>query len=170
MPEPWLRGSLVDVPAVARATLHALQLAEEDVTRWCADLTDIELNREPLGLPALVFHIRHLSRSLDRLLTYAEGHQLSVVQMAALGTEHTADIPSSVVLTEFSMSLAEAAQRVRALSTLNLEEPRYVGRKQLPTSLGGLLVHIADHTQRHVGEIITTVKVLKALRQPNART
>jgi hypothetical protein len=37
----------------------------------------------------------------------------------------------------------------------------------LPTSIGGALIHVADHTQRHVGQVVTTAKVLKALRAPN---
>jgi hypothetical protein len=53
---------------------------------------------------------------------------------------------------------------VQELGAVNLEQPRRVGRKQLPTSVGGLLVHVADHTQRHVGQAITTAKVVIGLR------
>ena len=44
MPEPWLRGTLVDVPVLTRAVLHALELAGEDIDQWCSGLTDDELN------------------------------------------------------------------------------------------------------------------------------
>jgi hypothetical protein len=30
-------------------------------------------------------------------------------------------------------------------------------------SIGGALIHVADHTQRHVGQVVTTTKVLRAL-------
>jgi len=71
--EPWLRGTRAEVPAVQRAVLHSLQLAEEDLTRWCADLTTEELNARPAGMASAAFHIRHIARSIDRLLTYSEG-------------------------------------------------------------------------------------------------
>jgi uncharacterized damage-inducible protein DinB len=53
---------------------------------------------------------------------------------------------------------------VRILATADLNLFRGVGRKQLPTSIGGALIHVADHTQRHAGQVVTTAKVLKALR------
>jgi len=34
----------------------------------------------------------------------------------------------------------------------------------LPTTVGGLLVHVADHTQRHVGQAVTTAKIVVAQR------
>ena len=71
--EPWLRGAETDVPAIARAVLHALQLADEDLRKWCGSLSDAEMNTRPAGAAPVAFHIRHLARSLDRLLTYAEG-------------------------------------------------------------------------------------------------
>ena len=76
-PEPWLRGTLREVPAVARAVLHALQLAEEDLEKWCGALSDAQLNARPGGVAPVAFQIRHIARSVDRLLTYAEGRQLS---------------------------------------------------------------------------------------------
>ena len=86
-PEPWLRGTLTEVPAVQRAVLHALELAREDLERWCEGLSDPELNARPGGIPPVAFHLRHITRSADRLLTYAEGGQLSPDQIAAMKTE-----------------------------------------------------------------------------------
>ena len=87
-PEPWLRGTLGEVPAVPRAVLHALELAKEDIQRWCGHLSDDQLNARPGGIAPVVFHVRHIARSLDRLLTYAEGGQLSAEQLAALKAEN----------------------------------------------------------------------------------
>src|SRR5271163_1289640 len=87
LPEPWLRGTLTDVAAVPRAVLHALELADEDLRRWCGDLSGEELNARPDGLASVAFHIRHIARSIDRLLSYAEGKQLNEEQLAALKTE-----------------------------------------------------------------------------------
>ncbi len=162
--EPWLRRSLTEVGAVHRGVLHALELAEEDVARWCGSLTDAELNERPLGLPPVAFHLRHIARSLDRLLTYAEGGQLSVEQITGLKGEMEEGATREAVFGEFGWGIESSGRRVRELVAVDLEQPRGVGRKQLPTSVGGLLVHVADHTQRHVGQAITTAKVLLARR------
>jgi len=161
-PEPWLRGALWEVPAVHRAVLHALQLAEEDLTHWCADLTAEELNARPAGMASAAFHIRHIARSIDRLLTYSEGRQLTEVQMASLRTEMNPDATPENVFAELRDALELARNRLRALVGADLETNRMVGRQALPTTLGGLLVHVADHTQRHVGQAITTAKFVRA--------
>lgn len=162
--EPWLRGTYADVPAVARAVLHALDLALDDLTKWTEGLTDAEVHAQPLGLPSVAFHLRHIARSTDRLLSYAEGKQLSIDQLTALKAEQGGEEPLAALLAEVEASFSNTAARIRALSTANFETPRGVGRKQLPTSIGGALVHVADHTQRHVGQVVTTAKVLEALR------
>jgi len=167
--EPWLRGTEFDVPAVARAVVHALQLAEEDLLRWCNGLSDDELNQRPYGVAPVAFHLRHVARSVDRLLTYAEGQTLSEQQLERLSTELDIGAKGAELFTELSAVLADAAARVRALARTNLEEARTVGKKHLPTTVGGLLVHIADHTQRHVGQAISTAKVLVGMR-PEARS
>jgi uncharacterized damage-inducible protein DinB len=165
--EPWLRGSHSDVPAVARAVLHALDLAREDLTRWTEGLTGAEVHSQPFSLTSVAFHLRHIARSVDRILTYAEGGQLSTEQLAALkaeqGTEGDRE-PLASLLAEVESSFAHAAGRICALSAADFDAPRAVGRKQLPTSVGGALIHVADHTQRHVGQVVTTAKVLRALR------
>jgi uncharacterized damage-inducible protein DinB len=167
-PEPWLRGTLTEVSAVPRAVLHALELAGEDLKKWCSALTDAELNAEPHGLPSVAFQFRHIARSIDRLLTYAEGNGLCAEQLEALRQESQPDASSQAVFDELSATLIGGAQRVRALAESDLEQPRSVGQKALPTTLGGLLVHVADHTQRHVGQAIATVKILLAERQRQA--
>jgi uncharacterized damage-inducible protein DinB len=160
--EPWLRGTETDVPAVARAVLHALQLATEDIQKWCGQLSDDELNDRPAQLAPVAFHIRHIARSVDRLLTYAEGRDLTDNQLAQLKTELDPGATAKELLSEFDNALTDAARRVRSLAKTNLEEARTVGKKRLPTTVGGLLVHVADHTQRHVGQAITTAKLLRA--------
>jgi uncharacterized damage-inducible protein DinB len=162
--EPWLRGTHTDVPAVGRAVLHALDLALDDLTKWTEGLTDAEVHALPLGLPAVAFHLRHIARSTDRLLSYAEGNQLSAEQLTALKAEQNGEETLAVLLAEVEVSFSNAAGRVRVLATADFDTFRGVGRKQLPTSIGGALVHVADHTQRHVGQVVTTAKVLKSLR------
>lgn len=170
--EPWLRGTHTDVPAAGRAVLHALELALEDLTKWTAGLTDAEVHSQPLGLTPIADHLRHIARSTDRILTYAEGGQITVAQLTALraekgGAEQGGEGKQETLaelLAEVEASFSDAAERIRVLAAADLDTPRAVGRKQLPTSLGGALIHVADHTQRHIGQVVTTAKVLKALR------
>lgn len=163
--EPWLRGTLMEVDAVPRAVLHALEFAREDVERWSADLSDAELEAEPLGLPAVGRQMRHIVRSLDRLLSYAEGRQLSIEQLEALKTEASASASRKALFAEFESGIASAEERVRTFRQESYGESRGVGRKMLPTTVAGLLVHCADHTQRHVGQLVTTAKVVGGMRR-----
>jgi len=162
--EPWLRGTYSDVPAVGRAVLHALDLALDDITKWTEGLTDAEVHEKPLGLTPVAFHLRHIARSTDRILTYAEGGQLTAEQLASMKAEMNGEESLAELLGEVEASLSNAAGRVRTLASADFNLPRGVGRKQLPTSLGGALIHVADHTQRHVGQVVTTAKVLRATR------
>src|SRR5215470_15739034 len=159
--EPWLRGTLTEVPAVGRAVLHALQLAEEDLVKWCGALSEQQLNARPVGVASVAFQLRHIARSIDRLLTYAEGQQLNEQQMAALRTEMEAGATREEIFHELHAAMEKARARIRAVASDDPGRARAVGARKLPTTLGGLLVHIADHTQRHVGQAITTAKVVR---------
>ena len=165
MVEPWLRGTLTEVDAVRRGVLHALELAREDIERWSADLTDEELEARPFGLPSVGFQMRHIVGSLDRLLTYAEGNQLSEEQLVSLKSETESSGRREDLFAEFERGIESSMQRVRAIAPTGYEEARGVGRKMMPTSVGGLLVHCADHTQRHVGQAVTTAKVVTQVRR-----
>jgi uncharacterized damage-inducible protein DinB len=162
--EPWLRGTHRGLDAVVRQFVHSMEQTEEDADRWCAGLSDEEMNERPMGLPPVAFHLRHMARSLDRLLSYAEGTQLDETQRTALRTEMDAGATTAGVLHELRTALAESKRRAQAFSPEQYNGERGVGRKMLPTSVGGLLVHCAEHTQRHLGQAITTAKVLMAMR------
>jgi uncharacterized damage-inducible protein DinB len=125
-------------------------------------LSDEQINARPGGSPAVAFHLRHVARSLDRLLTYAEGRALSEEQQAAMKTELDPGAKRGALFSELNSALAKSMIRVRAFDVSVLEQIRAVGRKQLPTTVAGLLVHVADHTQRHVGQAVTTAKVVLA--------
>lgn len=163
--EPWLRGTLTEVPAEQRAILHALELAREDVAHWCGPLTEEELHARPHGLASVAFHLRHIAGSLDRLLTYAEGNSLNSAQLKRLAAEMLPEGGKEEILKEFERGLRFASERIRAIDVTIWPESRAVGRKKLPTTVAGLLIHCADHTQRHVGQAITSAKVLLALQE-----
>ena len=160
--EPWLRGTLQEIPAVHRAVLHSFEMAEQDLSRWCGELSLGEWTMRPGGVPDVAFHVRHIARSVDRLLTYAEGGSLTEEQTAKLKAEGAQGMAIDMELAQLRSALENGARRVRALIGEDLEAARAVGRELLPTSLGGLLVHVAEHTQRHVGQAITTAKLVRA--------
>jgi uncharacterized damage-inducible protein DinB len=43
-----------------------------------------------------------------------------------------------------------------------LTEQRLVGRARIASTVIGLLVHAAEHTTRHTGQLVVTVKVLQS--------
>jgi uncharacterized damage-inducible protein DinB len=162
--EPWLRGTHSEIPPVPRAVLHALELAEEDLTYWCGELSEQELLAMPSGLPSIAFHLRHIAGSLDRLLTYAEGRELNEQQLLALSREAEPRCSKAEIFSQLSAAITNSSARILKVGETpdTLDLPRTVGRKNLPTTMAGLLVHIADHTQRHVGQAITTARMLAA--------
>jgi uncharacterized damage-inducible protein DinB len=113
---------------------------------------------QPHGLASVGFHIRHIAGSIDRLMAYARGEQLTREQMAYLKSEAE---PVPDVVAWFHTQLDGFGAQVRSLDTSTLADERKVGRKELPTTVGGLLVHIAEHTQRHLGQAIVTAKLVK---------
>jgi uncharacterized damage-inducible protein DinB len=161
--EPWLSGTHTEIPAVVRAVVHALELSSEDIERWCAPLNDAALNarlaQDPNRIAPVAFHVRHIVRSLDRLLTYAEDRQLGPDQLAALKSELDPGATHEALFSEFRHGIDDSIRRVRAFAGADLDQPRTVGRKALPTTVGGLLVHCADHTQRHTGQAIVTARL-----------
>jgi hypothetical protein len=165
LPEPWLRGTHAELPATTRAVVHALELAGEDLHHWCEGLQDQELVTSPDGLPPVSFQLRHIARSLDRLLTYAEGRTLSESQLSALKTESDLQATGADLFAELDHALALSIDRVCAFHPSQFDHPCPVGRQALESTVGGLLIHVADHTQRHVGQAVTTAKVLLARRE-----
>ena len=162
--EPWLRGTHTNVPVVLRAVLYSFELALDDARKWTETLTDIEIHAQPFGLMSVAAQLKHIAGSVDRLLTYAEERQLSEEQLRALKTEQSGAETLQQLLEELRSALDQAIPRILALAPGDLNADRKVGRKNLPTTLGGTLIHLAEHTQRHVGQLVTTAKIVKAFR------
>jgi uncharacterized damage-inducible protein DinB len=164
LPEPWLRGTLTDLPVLQRAVLHSLQMAQEDTSKWCGTLDEREIHARPFGLPSVAFQLRHIARSLDRFCCYAEGVPLNEQQLAVLASEMENDGTRESIFSELGAGLENTRRRLEVIVRQPLDTPIAIGRKRLPTTLAGLLVHAAEHTQRHVGQAITTTKVILAER------
>jgi uncharacterized damage-inducible protein DinB len=162
--EPWMRATHAELDVVRRAVVHAIELAVEDMDRWCASLSAAEMFQQPsASVPSVAFQLRHMARSSDRLLTYTEGRALSAEQLSKLDTEAAPDT-AAAVLKEFHAGMKSAMMRVEAFEPAQYELARGVGRAKLPSTVGALLIHLAEHLQRHVGQAITTAKVISAQR------
>jgi hypothetical protein len=159
-PEPWLRGALPDVDPILAPVLFALQQAREDLDRHTAGLSTEAIWSRPGGVTSLGFHLRHIAGSLDRLTTYLLGRDLTDQQLAFLHAEKEPGASRDELLGDIVQALDGTEKAIRWLDTTRLTEPRTVGRKRLPTTVIGLAIHIAEHTQRHVGQAITTCRLL----------
>ena len=166
MAEPWLRGPIAGMPAMVMPAAHALMQAAEDIPMAVNGLTVPQLWALPGGAAAVGFHLRHLGGSIDRLLTYMNGEMLSDAQMEALEAEITDDGRSAEELAAEALAAIERGiDAMRDTPPGTYLESRGVGRRKLPTTVIGLLVHIAEHTQRHVGGIIATSKVVRGMSE-----
>jgi len=161
--EAWLNGKLDGFAPLMMPAAHALVQAITDLEKFATDLSDEELLMRPNGAPSAAFHLRHIAGSIDRLLTYARGKQLSAAQFDFLRAETAEGLKLNA-----AELIGKAADEInRALDALKntapeiLFEERFVGREKLPTNVFGLLFHIPEHTARHVGQIITTVKFVR---------
>ena len=158
-PEPWLRGPLPGVHPTLMPAAHALLQAHEDVERVAASLSEEELWARPGGAASVGFHLRHVAGSIDRLLTYSRGEGLTEAQFQVLrGEGEPGGEDASALVREAQRAIEHAVEVIRAAPPESLQEPRGVGRAQLPTTVLGLLFHVAEHTQRHAGQIIATAK------------
>ena len=165
MPEAWLRGPIEGVDAYLQPAAHALVQAREDLARVGGGLATVQLWLQPNGAASVGYHLRHLVGSLDRLLTYARGEQLSEAQLEALKREsdpNAARDELRALIDEAQRAIDAALAQVRATPNEELLEPREVGRSRLPSTVLGLLTHAAEHTTRHVGQAITTAKIVSA--------
>jgi uncharacterized damage-inducible protein DinB len=162
-PEPWLRGPIPGVSTLTAPILFAFQQAREDLAKHTEGLTTKQIWSTPYGFGSAGFHIRHIARSTDRLVTYLAERQLTDEQLAALATEKHPGASREQLLAELDSAFAHAEGAVRTLDPASLEQPRQVGRKRVPTTVIGLLTHIAEHTQRHVGQAISAAKLARAV-------
>lgn len=165
-PEAWLRGPLKGVDALLMPAAHALVQAGEDLEQAASDLTVEELWVKPGGAASLGFHLGHIAGSIDRLLTYARGEQLRQSQRQAIPLEGQPGDPPvkpATLIREAQAAIERALAAIRRTPKESLFEPRTIGRKALPTKVIGLMFHIAEHTQRHTGQVITTTKILRGL-------
>ena len=161
LPEVWLRGPLPGIPALLQPVAHALLQAREEVESLMQGFPEDLLWTRPGGVASAGFHLQHLSGVLDRLFTYARGESLDAEQLSRLQAEgmQAGDVRLPDLLSAFRIQVDRSLKQLRIIEEQILTEPRLVGRGQLPSTVLGLLVHAAEHTQRHVGQLLVTVRV-----------
>jgi hypothetical protein len=161
--EAWQRGPVPGFEPLLMPVVHALIQVREDLTRLVATVPDAIVWERPGGAASIGFHVRHTGGALDRLLTYARGEALTDAQRAyARGEGVAGDPPASLasVVAEVDAIIDRALDQLRATPASSLLDERKVGRAGLPSNVLGLLFHAAEHATRHVGQAITTAKIL----------
>ena len=179
LPEVWLRGPLAGFTAQAMPAAHSLlQTAEEleRAVRTPRPLTIDELWARPGGVASAGYQLAHLAGSTDRLLTYAAKRPLDDGQLAALRAEDALLGPgdaaarpdAEALLAAALATVRRAVDVVRDTPPSAYEAVRHVGRARIPTTVWGLLFHVAEHAQRHAGQLATTVRMARAARADGA--
>jgi uncharacterized damage-inducible protein DinB len=158
--EPWLDGPLEGVPPLLQPLLFSFAQVRNDLAQYTVNVKEDDVWRPVGTIPALGFQLRHMAGSAERLTTYLFGEQLSPEQLHHLSREHVPGATRAELLESVDATLQRIEERLRELDPGSLYEPRFVGRQRKPTTVIGLLVHIAEHTQRHLGQAITTAKLL----------
>lgn len=168
-PEVWLRGPVSGIPPLLQPVAHSLLQCREEVTAHVTGLTPEQIWTSAFGAASIGFHLRHAVGSLDRLFTYARGEQLSPAQHASLAGEGAPDLAPNAgprLVAAFDEGVEKALAQLRSTDESGLMDGRGVGRAQLPSTVLGLLFHAAEHTQRHVGQLVTTIRVVRGAAEP----
>jgi uncharacterized damage-inducible protein DinB len=160
--EIWLRGPIPGVPPLLQPVAHALLQARDEVNAAMPDFPPALLNERPAGVASVGFHLQHLAGVLDRLLTYARRETLTERQFAAFRAEvpplAIEDDTVEKLVQAFNDAVDKALSQLKATDEASLTEVRGVGRAQVPSTHLGLLVHAAEHTTRHLGQLLVTAK------------
>jgi uncharacterized damage-inducible protein DinB len=167
MPEPWLTGPVAGIITDLQPAAHALLQVKQEIPAVLAGFDESLLWARPGAAASLGFHLLHIAGATDRLLSYAAGRQLSDAQRQALGAERDPEGAGRTLDELMAGAVAaidQALDVLRETAAEQLNEARAVGRQALPTNVRGLLFHVAEHAQRHNGQIATTVKALRAKR------
>ena len=166
-PEPWLRGILAGIDPVRGHLLRASEQIREDIRRAVGSLSVEQLWAKPCGITPAGFHAKHLAGSTERLCTYAEGGALSPEQIAAMERESEGGEYADELVARVDAAFGHYDAIVRSLRPDDFGAIRHVGRKKLPVTLIGLLIHIAEHGARHAGQAISAEKASQS-PQPRA--
>ena len=162
-PEYWLRGPVHGIPDVLQPAAHALLQTQLEARQYTEGLQDDLLWKTPYSRASIGFHLQHIAGVTDRMMTYAKADSLSEDQFNDLDSKGKADenVQLQDLLSQLDLKVEEMLSYFRELHEVDLTEYRSVGRKKLPSSLLGILFHASEHSQRHIGQLLVTVSILK---------
>jgi hypothetical protein len=160
--EAWLRGDIPGMAPVLQPLAYALIQAREDVEGAVLAQPAEILWKRVNGAASAGFHVLHMAGALDRLFTYARGEMLTDAQKAAARAESQdhGEMDGAALLAVLVPQIDRAMAQLRATPPESLLDERKVGRAGLPTTVLGALVHGAEHTARHAGQCVSTLKIL----------
>jgi uncharacterized damage-inducible protein DinB len=161
--EVWLRGPLPGILPALQPVAHALLQAREELNELMENFADALLWQRPAGVASAGFHLQHMTGVLDRLFTYSKGQLLNEAQLEQLATEGKSLGEGENVqrlVQQFNEQVDTSLLHLKQVNAAGLFETRGVGRAQVPSTVLGLLVHAAEHTMRHLGQLLVTVKVV----------
>ena len=162
---PWLRGPVAGVPPTLVPVAHALQQTREEVAEFTSGFPDDLLWEGVAGLAPVGFHLRHIAGVIDRLFSYARAAPLTDEQRQAQRNEAVAPaVPTTTraLVGQLDAVIDKAIDQLRNTDPATLNDVRLIGAKQLPSTVFGSLFHGAEHSTRHAGQFISTVKLLTA--------
>ncbi|HTE23978.1 DinB family protein [Flavitalea sp.] len=159
--ERWLAGPVENIPSLLQPVAHALIQATKEIRTMMTDFPEEKLFERPAGLASPGFHLKHIKGVLDRLFTYAANNQLSSDQLVYLQSEGEALGNTAELVQQLEFQVGVSLEALSEIDESTLTQFRGVGRKQLPSTVIGLLVHAAEHTMRHTGQLLVTTTVLK---------
>ncbi len=162
--EFWQRGPVKDVPPLLQPVAHALLQAAEEARRFTEDFPAEHLWEKPAGVASVGFHLKHIRGVIDRLFTYARGEGLSAEQLKELADEQQAsdpDVTPADLVGRLGAQVDKAIAQLKYTTESSLTEPRELGRKKIPTTVLGLLFHAAEHSQRHIGQMLVTARIVR---------
>lgn len=160
LPEPWLRGIASGMNPVIAHLLRSSEQIREDLRHAIGHLTAEELAVCPNGAASAGFHAKHLAGSTERLCAYLEGSALSAADVAAIGQEQDSGETAGELIALADAALARYERLVRSLQPEQFAAVREVGRRKLPVTAIGLMMHIAEHGQRHAGQAMSISRVV----------
>jgi len=160
--EAWLRGPIDGIAPMLQPLAYALIQAQEDVEAALAGVSTEVLWQRQHGAASAGFHALHMAGALDRLFTYARGEGLTDAQKVSARAEaQDSGMDAAVLLAVVRAQVDRAMDQLRNTDVNTLLDDRRIGRAGLPATVMGALVHGAEHTARHAGQCVTTIKILK---------
>ena len=162
--EVWQRGPLPEIIPMLQPVAHALLQAREEVNLYMDKFPSGLLWECPAGMASAGFHLQHLSGVLDRVFTYARAEALTTFQFSQLaeeGSDALHGYSTSELVLRFNKQVDLALEQIKNTDAGILADYRGIGRAGLPSTVIGLLVHGAEHTMRHVGQLMVTAAVVK---------